>query len=68
MTVRKRVHPEYVSTLGKDLYARGYLHYYLILLKRYLISKDERKRKLVNDFHQNIGKMICQMIEYQHLS
>ena len=50
------------------MYARGYLHFYLVLLKKNLTSRDSRKKEIVNSFHKDIGKMICQMIEHDHLS
>ena len=67
VTVRKKVEVNYRSCLDKVLYARGYLHFYLLLLRKHLTSRDKHKRELVNSFHENIGKMICQMIEHKQL-
>ena len=68
VTVRKKVVVEYTSCLDKVMYARGYLHFYLILLRKNLTSRDAQKKEIVNSFHKDIGKMICQMIEHDHLS
>ena len=67
VTVRKKVQVNYDSCLDKVLFARGYLHFYLLLLRKHLTSRDAKKKEMVNSFHNNIGKMICQMIEHNHL-
>lgn len=67
-TVRKKILPVYESILDKHLYSKLFLKYYLILLKRYFGSKDKDIKSFMVDFHEGIGKMICDMVQFNHLT
>lgn len=41
VTIRKKVVPNYESKLDKSLYAKLFLKFYIIVLKKNLASKDK---------------------------
>lgn len=50
------------------MFSKLYLIYYLKVLKYNFASKDKARNHLILDFHNSIGKMICEMIEYNHFN
>lgn len=68
MTIRKKIIPEYETMLDRDLFAKLYLIFYLKVLKFNFNSKDKFRYNLVFEFHNSIGKMICDMVEHNHFT
>lgn len=66
--MRKKVLPTYESILNSHLFSKLFLRFYLVVLKKNFGSKDKDRKNIMEDFHNSIGKMICQMIEHGHLT
>jgi hypothetical protein len=54
--------------LDRQLFSKLFLVYYLKIMKINFGCKDHMRNELVTEFHNSVGRMICDMIDHKHFT